>query len=154
MARIYLKILEIEDIELKQKRIEPHIFNRIYATVGYKAKDSFSYEEGLVDTGAIVSLLPKMVWKKLMVEPLGHHQIKGIVKKNECALPVMIAKVTCKLLDEFGNESSEFNSIVYCAESDDVPVILGLKGILDKLNLHILFDKNKAYLEEPRKSSH
>lgn len=149
MVKINLKILEIEDVELKQNSIEPYLFTRIYITLCYKTKeDLFVYEQGLVDTGAIVSLLPKRVWGRLPIEIIGDHYIKGIVKKKECTLPVKIAKVKNKLIDEFGNETSEFITTVYCVDSDDVPLILGLKEVMDKLDLHILFSKEKAYFEE------
>ena len=73
MNKINLKILEIEDIELKQKNIEPNLFTRVYATISFKTKEkNFIYEQGLVDTGAIVSLLPKRVWKKLPIETIDY----------------------------------------------------------------------------------
>ena len=149
MVKINLNILEIEDIELKRGSISPYLFTRIYATVGYKTKEGlFIYEQGLVDTGAIVSLLPRRVWEKLSIKIIGQHYIKGVIKKKECVLAVKIAKVRSKLIDEFGNETFEFDKIAYCADSDDIPLILGLKEAIDRLNLHILFSKNKAYLEQ------
>jgi predicted aspartyl protease len=147
MNSIRLKILEIEDVELKYKRIEPYLFTRIYVTVIYKTKDnSMMYEQGLVDTGAIVSVLPKRVWEKLIINFVADHHVKGVVKKEECTLPVKIGFVKTKLIDELRNQTPTFTSLVYCAESNDVPVIFGMKDALDKFKLEIDTRKKQGHL--------
>ena len=151
MAKINLRILDIEDIELKRIGKLPYVFTRIFAFVGYKKKETnasersetpsqvsdFFIRRAIVDTGAVVSLLPIAIWKQLDIKFIGYHTIKGIVKKQSCSLPVKIGFVETKLIDESSNETPVFTSLVYCADSNEVPIIFGLKDALDKFKIEI-----------------
>ncbi|MBI3026517.1 hypothetical protein HYY70_00235 [Candidatus Woesearchaeota archaeon] len=115
MTKINLRILDIEDVELKKSDKAPYIFTRIFTFVGYKKN-------------------------------VGYHTIKGIVKKQSCSLPVKIGFVETKLIDELKNETHVFTSLVYCADSNEVPVILGIKDALDKFNIEINVKQRYGYL--------
>ena len=69
-----------------------------------------------------------------------------IVKKESCLLPVKIGFVKNKLIDELGNETKTFRSIVYCASSNDVPVIFGIKDGLDKFKIDIDIKQKEGWL--------
>jgi len=148
MAKINLKVVDIEDIELKRIGKVPYNFTRIFVFVGYKNKESnFFIRRAIVDTGAIVSLLPIAIWKQLDIEFIGYHTIKGIVKKQSCSVPVKIGFVKTKLIDETKNETPTFRSLVYCADSNEVPVIFGMKEALDKFKIEINTKQKQGYLE-------
>lgn len=147
MTKINLRILDIEDVELKKSDKAPYIFTRIFTFVGYKKKNGdFFIRRAIVDTGAVVSLLPISIWKQLDIKFVGYHTIKGIVKKQSCSLPVKIGFVETKLIDELKNETHVFTSLVYCADSNEVPVILGIKDALDKFNIEINVKQRYGYL--------
>lgn len=134
--KIKLDITGIEDIELKNKGIEPYTFTRIFCSVLYETTSDSIVQKALVDTGAIVSLLPRRIWKRLKIKIIGEHEVKGIVKKNECVLPVKIGIVNCKLVDS-QNETQWIPIVAYCVDSDDVPVLLGMKDALDRFKVEI-----------------
>lgn len=142
---IKLDITEIEDIELKEKNIKPYLFTRIFCSVVYETESDYIIQKALVDTGAIVSLLPKRIWERLKMDFIGEHTVKGIVKRQECVLPVKIGTLNCKLIDD-QNETPWFSILAYCVDSDDVPVILGMKDALEKFKIEIDAKTETGYL--------
>lgn len=147
MIKINLRVLDIEDIELKRLDKAPYIFTRVFAFVGYKKKNGdFFIRRAIVDTGAVASLLPIGIWKQLDINFIGYHSIKGVVKKQSCLLPVKIGFAKCKLLDESGNETPVFTSLVYCADSNEVPVIFGMKDGLDKFRIELNIKRKEGFM--------
>ena len=125
----------------------PYIFTRVFAFVGYKKKDGgFFIRRAIVDTGAVASLLPIAIWKQLDIEFIGYHSIKGVVKKQSCMLLVKIGFAKCKLLDESKNETPVFISLVYCADSNEVPLIFGMKDGLDKFRIELNIKQKKGFM--------
>ncbi|GEM_PF-2943725 len=147
MSKISLKVLDIEDVELKRLDRAPYIFTRIFTFVAYKKKEGdFFIRRAIVDTGAVASLLPISIWKQLDIEFIGYHTIKGVVKKASCLLHVKIGFVKCKVMDELKNETPEFTSLAYCADSNEVPLIFGMKDGLDKFNIEINIKQKQGHL--------
>lgn len=147
MVKIGLRIVDIEDVELKKLNKEPYLFTRVFVLVGYKKKyGDFFVRRAIVDTGAVVSLLPLAIWKQLDIKFIGYHVIKGIVKKDSCLIPVKIGFLETKLIDESKNETPTFTSIVYCADSNEVPIIFGIKDALDNFNIEINLKRKQGYL--------
>jgi len=93
-------------------------------------------QEAVVDTGAPISLLPASLWKKPVWAELAEHEIRGIVGKPECAIPVKIAKVTCFLQDGTSHQTKDLEIIAFLAQTDDVALLLGFKDRLEALRLH------------------
>mgnify|MGYP001614353185 FL=1 len=146
MIKIELKIVDIEDVQLKKLDKKPYIFTRIFALVGYKKKDgSLFIRRTVVDTGAVVSLLPMSIWKQLDIKFFGYHIIKGVVKRESCSIPVKTGFIETKVIDE-QNETPTFTSLVYCADSNEVPLILGIKDALDKFKIEINVKQKQSYL--------
>lgn len=147
MNKINLRVLDIEDVELKRLDKAPYIFTRIFTFVGYKKKDGdFFIRRAIVDTGAVASLLPIAIWKQLDIKFVGYHTIKGVVKKQSCMLPVKIGFAKCKVMDELKNETPTFTSLVYCADSNEVPLIFGMKDGLDKFRIEINAKQKQGHL--------
>lgn len=143
--KIKLDIAEIEDVELKEKDIKPNSFTRIFCSVLCETDSDPLFQKALVDTGAIVSLLPVRIWSKLKINFIGEHTVKGIVKRKECILPVKIGILSCKVIDD-ENETPWISILTYCVDSDDVPVIFGMKDALDGFKIEINTKLNEGYL--------
>ena len=82
----------------------------------------------------------------LEVNKIKEYSVSGIVPRKECSLPVTIGEISCVLLDE---EQSTDNIKVksYLAHSDEIPLIIGFKDLLDGFGFYLNFRKNLAYLE-------
>lgn len=71
---------------------------------------------------------------------------RGIVPKKECSLPVTIGEVSCILLDK-EERTKRIKVKSYLAHSNEVPLIIGFKDLLDRFGIYLNFEKNLAYLE-------
>ena len=60
----------------------------------------------------------------------------------------MLGEITIILIDEKGNQSSEINAIFFLAETDQVPIIIGFKGLLEKLRVTFHFASSTAFVED------
>jgi len=107
--------------------------------------------DGIVDTGAYVTLIPKSIWKNLEIEKITEHEITGLSIKPECAIPVIIGKTCCSLIDENGGTTGELKFHSYLALTDKVPLIIGFKDLLSKFKVCFNYENNKAYIEVPEK---
>lgn len=142
--RIFLRFAEIKKDTISE--LKP--LNRILVLVNYTTRDSsFLTEETIVDTGAPVSVLPKWLWSQLDISFIGEDHIKGLVKRPECGVDVRVGIAECSLSDN-KNTTQSFKLPVYCAESNRVIVLLGLKTLLDRFILHVDYRSKTAYLEE------
>lgn len=104
---------------------------------------------GIIDTGAHLSAIPSSVWKEEIAhKKKGEYVLYGLSKKEECALFGEIAEVILILVDEFGNQVGELSVDAFLAETDQIPLILGFSGLLDKVSLHFDYKQNLAYVEE------
>jgi len=64
-------------------------------------------ESAIIDTGAFTSLIPLSLWKELEVEILTDYFVRGLVPKKICKIDVNVGWITGKIVDKFGNSSSE-----------------------------------------------
>jgi len=100
----------------------------------------------IFDTGATISLLPKSIGVQLSVQRYVSHRLIGIAKRKECEIPVKIARAVMKIEDAYGNTSPELQVWVAIAERDDVPTVLGMKGIMDNFRFEADPSEEKLYL--------
>ena len=77
----------------------------------------------ILDTGAVISMLPKAWYYELEVSESVEYKLYGVNRKEECSLDTMVAEVTLVLEDE-ENRSEEFNTFV--AFYEDAPLLLGM----------------------------
>jgi len=143
--RIDLEInKETRDVELESKipNLQPLI--RIFSKIKFPELEI--PEDALIDTGAHTSILPLYLWKKLNIEIIAEHKTSGIVPDK--AIPVNVGYVKANIIDESGNISKDIKFLSYLAFTNKIPVILGMRDLLERFELHILFSQNKAYLEE------
>ena len=122
---------------------------RLKSGIKFKIKTGFLKKySAIVDTGAHISVFPRSIWQKLECEIIGESQLHGIVKRENCSIPVSVGKIKYSLTDQYGNETEEKSALAFLAHTDKVPIILGFKGVLDKLRIYFNFQNNIAYAEE------
>ena len=144
-TRIILEInRETRDRELEKKipNLQPLV--RIFSKIKFPELET--PEDALIDTGAHISIIPFYLWKKLNVEIIAEHKTSGIVPNEN--IPVNVGYITANIIDENGNISKDIKFLSYLEFTNKIPLILGMRDLLEKFNLHILFSQNKAYLEE------
>jgi len=87
------------------------------------------------DTGAGISLLPNYLYDELSVQNYVPHQVAGI--SREMLVNVRISRATAKLIDLHGTSSPEFDLWVAFADRDDVPSLLGMKDVVNKVKFEL-----------------
>jgi len=123
---------------------------RLKCKVKFMAKDGWSKSmDGILDTGAYISVLPTDLWNKLDFKVLATgYSMRGVVPKEECKLPVDVGEVNCILLDEEMNMTKDNKIYAFLAYSDDVPIIIGFKHLLEGFRVCFDCKTNHAFIEE------
>jgi len=115
-----------------------------FLTVDGKLTDP---ELAIVDTGAPLSLIPQDIWQDCRYLKLRDDAIRGVVPKPECELPVIDGLVGCILQDDAGRTSGLLTVRAHLARSEDVPLLLGFSGLLDRADVRFAVESGEAYLE-------
>ena len=143
MVRINLFFDQFED-----QSSPNHNIIRLKCGVQFRTPEGWGLPySGVVDTGAHTSVLPFSVWKEVVVKHQQDYTVFGLSKKEECALSGTLAKVNLLLIDEKGNQSKEMEATFFLAETDQVPIILGFNGLLDKFKVTFNLIENSGYIE-------
>lgn len=123
-------------------------FVRIKCLIGFKEKDGGGYRlaEGIVDTGAYVTVIPKGLSERIDKQITGNYKMKGLNSRDECAISIDVGKTICVLFDKSAHTSQELEIACYFAHSDEVPVIIGFADILTKFKISIDYPNKKAFL--------
>lgn len=136
-----------------EKKVKGFEIVRLKTLVLFKHVDGdVEIRDGIVDTGAYVTLIPQSIWKNLEIEKITTHEIMGLSIKPECAIPVIIGKTCCSLIDEYGSTTGELKFHSYLALTDKVPLIIGFKDLLSKFNVCFSYKNNEAWIEVPKKN--
>jgi len=101
----------------------------------------------IIDTGAHTSVLPLTVWKEADTEIIGNYFVRGLVPKEECILTVKVSWIHAIILDRFGNRTKELRFRAFLAPTDDVPLIIGFKDLMDICELRFNAKSLKGYIE-------
>lgn len=145
-VNLFFETLRDSEIE---KNIKNYDIIRVKAVIQFKLKDGWSKPyPAIVDTGAHTSVIPPSIWKRILYEKVGEYKMFGISKKEECAIPVDVGEISCILVDESGNQTKELGAFAFLATTDNVPLILGFKGVLERFNFVCNFSENLVYVEE------
>lgn len=122
---------------------------RLKSGIQFKIKNGLLKKySALVDTGAHISIFPRSIWQKLEYELVGESHLHGIVRSENCSIPVSVGKIKYSLTDRYGNETEEKSALAFLAHTDKVPIILGFKEVIEKLRIYFNFQNNMAYAEE------
>lgn len=104
-------------------------------------------EVAIVDTGAPISLVPYRIWRKCTNEVIGEAELRGVIPKKECVMPVKVAVVRLRLVEpEYATERIEVKA--YLAPIDEVPLIIGFENILSEFNVFFSYHTQIAFIEE------
>ncbi|MFQ6087914.1 MAG: hypothetical protein ACE5K0_03310 [Candidatus Methanofastidiosia archaeon] len=82
------------------------------------------------------------------IDILTDYELRGLISKKECFLPVLVGRVGCLLIDEFGNKTKRLNILAYLPFTSEIPLILGFKTVLEKFELYVNYAKDEAWIEE------
>ncbi len=148
MARIRLYFEVSEDKTLNEKFGAICEIVRLKTSVQFKTVNGFSEAyDGVIDTGAYISLIPKSIWQAALYEKISEYTVKGIQKRDECSIPVITGKVICVLADRYGNISEEMEIRAFLALTDEVPLIIGFKDLLSRFNVCFDYKIRSAFAE-------
>jgi len=142
---LFFETLRRRELESRVKGIK---IVRLRCTVQFEKRDhDASVRDAILDTGAFISLIPFSIWKDVEVERLADYHVKGVVPKEECSIPVIIGRINLRLMDE-ETESREITAHAYLALTDEVPLIIGFKDLLDQCVVHFDYQSKEAWIEE------
>ncbi len=105
-----------------------------------------AFRPAIIDTGAPVSLFPRRVWQSAAVRRMGRVRVGGLTRQPECMFDVTLAVVVLAIRDQF-NEIEPIEAHALLADTDDVPTLLGMRGVLSDLILHTNLAHSEAYVE-------
>lgn len=143
--RVNLFFRVLHDAELGKQGVEViRLLTRIQFQTPHGWSDRYS---ALIDTGAYMSLLPLTVWKEAVCTELAEHQVRGIVPRPECTLPVRIGRLTGRLTDAAGHRTKPLEIRAFLAPTYEVPLIVGFKDILASFAHHFDYRTDTAYIE-------
>ena len=128
--------------------VELHKGIRLLTVVQFLAIKGWS-EPGvaIVDTGAPISLIPYRIWRKCINKVIGETELRGVIPKKECIMPVKVTIVGIRLVDsECATERIEVKA--YLAPSEDVPLIIGFENLLSEFNVLFSYRTQKAFVKE------
>lgn len=74
------------------------------------------------------------------------HDLYGVVRLQQCQVPVKISKLNVLLIDELGNEIELENVLVALSELEGIPALIGMKDILENCSIFKL-DNDKIELK-------
>jgi len=146
--RVILGFIKFSDFELLEKFPDINNLIRIVCRIRFKTRDGFTEaRHAIIDTGAFISILPLSLWKRLDVELIGKHYVRGLVPKKECFMNIEIGWIKAMMVDEEGNQTNELEIRAFLAPNDKVPVIIGFKDLLEKFYMYIDPINEIGYIE-------
>ena len=101
----------------------------------------------VIDTGAFISYAPDFILDFLKIKPKFTGYIRGAAPQEECKIQVKIAKIPFKLIDDNNKESAELEGWFAFHSFDRGPYLLGMKDILEKVDILKKFDKDQLILQ-------
>lgn len=136
-----------QDKEINSK-LPGHYVIRLKCALRFLTKNGLSAPyPAIIDTGAHTSVIPKFIWMESVHQIYGEHKIYGISKNKECVIPCNIGIVGCIIVDDEDNETRELRISAFLANTDEIPLIIGFKDVLEKFKMVIEFSKNNAFIE-------
>lgn len=100
-----------------------------------------------VDSGAYMTLLPNSAFQLLKPTKWIPYQLYGVVNTPECQINCKIAKLKAKLKSPEKIESAPFDLWVAFADSENIPLLIGMLGILDSFKTCLDPEKNTWSIE-------
>lgn len=127
---------------------------RLLGCIQFMKKDGTFTErfEAIIDTGAHTSTIPKGIWEDLQYHlKTDNAWLSGINDRPECRVPASIGEVTGIIIDNENRHTKPLCFLSFFANTDKVPLILGVAGVLEKYHLYWDYQNNITYLQEKRR---
>lgn len=133
--------------KLNQLKFET-IINRLIISLEFLSSedDSIFLVNALFDTGAPFSLFPISFLEQIKTQLTLPHTIWGIINTPECQLEAEITRVPIRFIDKNGVYSPPIEIAAAFVKNENVPFLIGMKGILELENLSIKIAHNKFFL--------
>ena len=145
-VRLFFREFYSEEME---KCIADYKLVRLLGRIVFKTFSGFTTpKKAIIDTGAHISVLPLSIWRLLDLEIIGTSKLRGIIPKEECELEVSVGIIKCIMLDEDGNQTDEMETHFLLALTDEVPILIGFKDLLDRFTIHCDYQRKEAWLEK------
>ncbi|MGQ9627939.1 MAG: hypothetical protein ACUVV0_13670 [Anaerolineae bacterium] len=117
---------------------------RLLAFVEFMTRHGWGRREvAILDTGAPMSLLPESIWKGSLVDIKAFSELRGVVPKKECSMPVRVGVVKIRLVDQANSLGPMYVS-AYLASTDAVPLIIGFEEVLTELDVRFNYKAREA----------
>lgn len=144
--KVPLTLVEVPDAELIDYGVIPL---RILCTIDFEYKDKDSAipaVTAILDTGATLSVIPKKIWESCKHRILGPSYIAGIVKAETYKIDSQVGIITLILADTIGRRHN-ITIRAQFASTNEVPLLLGVHGLLDRGDVHLEIKKNNSWIE-------
>ncbi len=120
---------------------------RLLADIAVRTSTGWTaFRPAILHTGAPVTLLRRRVWKTAEALPISRVRIGGLNRRPECMFDATIALINLSIRDRF-SQIEPIKAHALLADSDDVPSLLGMRGVLTDLRLHSNVAKSEAYIK-------
>lgn len=147
--RIYLTILKLRDLEIEEKLTDYGASIRVLGLIKFKTMNGWGEtESAIIDSGAPISVIPFDIWQKAETEILTKHELTGIVPRSECKLPVLIGRIECIVIDKLGNRTGMMKVRAFLALTNQVPLVLGFKDLLENFEICFNCTGNWGFIQE------
>lgn len=141
--------LEVErTLDLEAFRVKRRLFlSRLWVRVQFQLLNGWTdFHLAIVDTGAPYSMIPESLWAPLPVERLVKLPLRGIVPGRAAEMDAVLGRVSGRLLDA-QRTSPTLSLWAMLAYTDQVPLILGWSGCLDRAKLTLDAPHHRASLD-------
>ena len=137
----------IEPVIDAKSGVELHKGIRLLAVVQFMTSVAWSKpESAIVDTGAPISLIPHKIWRKCITKVIGETELRGVIPKKECVMPVEVATIELRLIDpKYATETIETKA--YLAPNDNVPLVIGFEKLLSEFDISFSYHTQDAFIE-------
>jgi hypothetical protein len=127
--------------------IELHRGIRLLAAIQFITSQGWSKpESAIVDTGAPISLIPHKIWRKCITNVIGETELRGVIPKKECVMPIKVATIELRLIDpKYATETIEIKT--YLAPNDNVPLVIGFEELLSEFNIFFSYHTQDAFIK-------
>ena len=147
-TKVNLFFRRLYDFELLEKLPDYDGLLRLSCIMRFKTRDGWTeLKNVIIDTGAHTTLIPLSLWKRLDVEILTEHYVRGLVPDEKCKVDVKVGWVKGVIVDERGNQTDEIRFRAFLASIDAIPIIIGFKDLLDKFKLCFDSINKTGYIE-------
>jgi len=117
---------------------------RLMAGIMFSGKNGWiGPYSAIVDTGTHISVIPRRIWSSSDTTVLADHSMSGIVPIDECSIPVLVGEIDAMLIDDKFH-TKEIRMISYFALTDEMPLIIGFKTLLEEFEVYFNYKEDTA----------